>query len=271
MNRSDIKLAAYLDEAGEDPQSACLTLKKHNINYAILRETWTGNVCDMSDNGHHRLRKLLEDNDISPIAIASNLGKLAHTKLSLITDKQIDDCINICKYYNSQYLRIYVGEEDKSRDIELDKIYDWVNKATQKCLENNVICLYEITSNSTIFKAVDVVKMLSSIKNLRIIYDSAGLIIKHNFNPFIKHWPLLKNYIDIIDVRDVKIGHGFKVAGFGDSRIDMTINDAVNSNYKGWYAIEPSFGRKFGTANTKEDTFAYAVEGIDKLLEKIKI
>lgn len=272
MKLSDIKLAAYLDEAGEDPQSSCKVLVKHHINYVILRDTWTGNVCSMSDNGHSRLKSLLSEHDISAIMIASTLGKVEQDKLLQIEDQAIINCINICKYYKCKYLRIFAGLMPKnSHTVNQTVVNTWVRKVADMCLNDGIKCLYEVTSDSVLFQAADIAKLLSQNTNLGLIYDAAGLIIKRSFNPYIKHWPLLKSNTDIIDIRDVKIGQGFKVAGHGDSKIDMTIKDAIESNYKGWFAIEPSLGRKFASATTKEQTFAYAVEGIDKILDKLRV
>lgn len=269
MRIADINVSAYLDEAGEDPQSACQTLASHNIHYAILRDAWTGNVCTMSDNGHSKLKSLLASHGISAIAIASTLGKMPVPSLSTIDDKQINECINICKYYNSKYLRVFAGENDKHIPAAIEIVNNWMKRISEACVLNGIKCLYEVTSDSAVFQAADVAKLLSVNKNVGLVYDSAGLIIKQNFNPFIRHWPLIKSHVEIIDVRDVKIGHGFKVAGLGDAKIDMTIKDAIQTNYKGWFAIEPSFGRKFATATTKQQTFAYAVEGLDKILEQL--
>jgi len=264
-------IAAYLDEAGEDPLSACKTLTQHNIKHAILREAWSGNVCSMSDSGHGKLKSILSDYGIQTIMIASTLGKIDYRSLSTITDQQITDAMNICKYYRCNYLRIFVGEKDKfNNSVNMVMVDAWIRRVSEISLLNGIQCLYEITSDSTIFDAVETIKLIKD-NNIGLIYDAAGLIIKHNFNPFIKHWPLLRNYTHIIDVRDLKIGQGFKVVGHGDSRIDMTINDAVDNKYKGWFAIEPSFGRKFGSATTKEDTFSYAVEGLLSVLGKSRV
>ena len=269
MIRDKIKLCAYLDEAGEDPASSCSTLRNHNINYAILRDAWTGNICQTSDNGHAKLRSLLLDHNISPIMIASTLGKVPVGDLIRIKDSDIDSCLNICKYYQCEYLRIYVGESDQLKDNDNNIINDWISRVIERSLSMGIKCAYEIYSKSSVFKAAEVAKILSSHNNIKLIYDPAGLIIKYNFDPFIRHWSLLKNLIDIIDVRDLKIGKGFKVAGYGDSRIDMTIKDAIESGYAGWFALEPSLGRKHGSATTKSETFAFAVEGLDKILAKL--
>jgi hypothetical protein len=268
MIRDKIKLCAYLDEAGEDPAAACVVLHNHNINYVVLREAWTGNICQTSDNGHAKLRTLLEDHDLSPIMIASTLGKVAVEDLPKIKQEQIDSCLNICKFYQCEYLRVYAGELGKPGD-NTDIIDDWLSRIQERSLSMGIKCLYEIHSKSSIFKAAEVAKMISNFKNIRILYDPAGLIIRYNFDPFIKHWSLLKNIVDMIDVRDLSIGKGFKVAGYGDSRIVMTIRDAIQSDFKGWLALEPSLGRKHGSATTKSETFAFAVEGLDKILAQL--
>ena len=85
----DISLATYLDEAGEDPASSCKNLNKHNINYVMLRHVWAGNIIDLSDSSHARLKGILNEHNISVIGLAADLGKVNASKLNQVTDKQI--------------------------------------------------------------------------------------------------------------------------------------------------------------------------------------
>jgi sugar phosphate isomerase/epimerase len=268
MNRSNLRLAAYLDEAGEEPLSACKTIVDNNIKHVILRDAWTNNICDIPDSAHGKLNKILKDFGLSPLMVASNLGKINVEKLLSIQDKDINHCINICKYYNCEYLRIFAGETEVNRQFNLNIIDEWIRKISNISAANGIKCLYETTSRSAIFKAVDIIQTVLA-HSIDLIYDPANLLARNNFDPFIKHWTLLKNKVQVIDVRDIKIGHGFKVAGYGDTRIDMTIRDALESRYSGWFAIEPSLGRRHGSANSKSESFVHAVEALDVIIKKL--
>lgn len=259
MDRKDLKLAAYLDEVGDDPDLACKTLVNLGILYVALRHVWSNNVCDMSNIGHKRLKKILDDNNISTILIASELGKTQ--KISTITDDQIDNAINICKYYNAPYFRIFLNYD--TADID-----HWLSKVSKKCVDNNITPLFELP-DTQVCKPTVLAQLLSTHKNWRLLYDPASIIAKQNIDPFTRYWTLLKNHVSAIDIRDIKIGRGYKPAGFGDAKVNMTIKDAIHSNYNGWFIMEPSLGRKHGTAVTKGDTFQNALDGLEQILNSI--
>lgn len=267
MDRSVIKLAAYLDEAGEEPDKGCKTLNDEGIFYTALRHVWTNNICEINDSSHKRLYKIINSYNMSVIMIASELGKVNAANLPSITDQEIDKVINICRHYGASFVRVYIGQ--RNVNISIKEIDIWMNRVGEKCTKNNITPLYEITSDSYADKAAEVAELLATHKQWKLLYDPVSLIIKQNINPFIKYWTLLKSHVEIIDVRDMKIGKGFKPPGFGDSKIDLTIKDAIQSKFGGWFMIESSLGRKHGAAVTKSDTFKYAIEGFDGILNSL--
>lgn len=265
MERNTLKLAAYLDEAGEDPERGCKTLNKNQIFYTALRHVWTGNICETSDIGHQRLSKILVEHNITTIMIASELGNVDSKLLARINDDQIDKAVNVCQYYHAPLMRVYIGKENKNTSLlEIDT---WMERISAKCLNNGITPLLEIVAGSQIHNASEIAQLLSRHKYWKLLYDPVALIMKQNIDPFIRYWTLLKSHAAVIDIRDMKIGKGFKPAGFGDSKINMTIRDAIESKYKGWFILEPSLGRKHGTDTTKSDTFEHALEGLDHILQ----
>lgn len=264
MERNTLKLAAYLDEAGEDPERGCKTLNEHQIFYAALRHVWTGNVCGISDVGHQRLARILADHDITVVMVASELGKVDSQQLARIGDDQIDKVINVCKYYKSPMVRVFIGEHNPN--VSIQEIDNWMERISAKCLSNSITPLLEIASGSHVHSAPEVAHLLSRHKTWKLLYDPVALIMKQNIDPFVRYWTLLKNQVIAVDVRDMKIGKGFKPAGFGDSKINMTMKDALESQYKGWFIMEPSLGRRHGTEITKSGTFTHALEGLDHIL-----
>jgi sugar phosphate isomerase/epimerase len=265
MERNTLKLAAYLDEAGEDPDRGCKTLNEAGIFYAALRHTWTGNVCGISDTGHQRLAKILKDHDITVVMVASELGKVDSQQLARIGEDQIDRVISVCQYYRAPMLRVYIGQENPNTKKE--EVEAWMQRVSDRCLHNGITPLLEIVPGAQIHSAPEVAQLLSNNKHWKLLYDPVALILKQNIDPFIRYWTLLKQYAAAIDIRDMKIGKGFKPPGFGDSRIGMTVADALGNRYAGWFIMEPSLGRRHGTAVTKSDTFKNALEGLDHILE----
>tara|TARA_R110000751_G_scaffold288785_4_gene394908 strand:+ start:259 stop:1104 length:846 start_codon:yes stop_codon:yes gene_type:complete len=275
----EIPLAAYLDEAGEEPLSSCQNLKEHGIHYAFLRHIWSGNVVNLSDNSHAKLKKILLDEQISVIGIASDLGKAPANKLADISDETINNTANICKYYNASMVRVFIGEHDNYFTAE--DIDNWLVRIQSIFLSHGIQPLIEITPDACLTASSKIAELLNKHKGCKLLYDPVNFILKRNTDPFIKHWTLLKNFTAAIDIRDIKIGKGFKPPGMGDSKIANTIKDSIEtistipaSHFKSggpclWYILEPSLGRRHGQGRTKKDTFGFAVEGLKIILNQI--
>lgn len=262
---SDLALAAYLDEAGEDPASSCESLKKHNINYVFLRHVWAGNVTNLSDTNHAKLKGLLNNNDLSVIGIATDLGKTNASKLALIPDEKIEQAANICRYYNASMVRVFIGEKDNH--FNLDDIKLWMERVGNNFSKHGITPLLEVTPDASYTDSTDIADLLNSNKTWRLLYDPVNFILKKNVDPFVRHWTLLKQFVKAVDVRDLKIGSGFKPPGMGDSKIEMTLQDSINNNSKHWFVMEPSLGRRHGQGRTKADTFGFAIEGLNMILD----
>jgi hypothetical protein len=259
-----LKLAAYLDEAGEDPISACSVLNKAGISYVVLRYAWSGNVCDVSDQACQRLKQALSDNNLSVVTVISDLGKVEPKLLSHIPQEQIDRVFNVVSYFKAGSVRVLTGT--RTREPSDDSIRQWMQLITDRCLQANIVPLMEITEDAAIFQASDVAQWLAKFRRWRLLYDPVQLIIRQNQDPFLRYWTLLKSFAAAIDLRDFKIGHGYKPPGFGDAKVKLTLDDTIKSNFKGWYFIEPSLGRRFGGATTKQETFNMALEALEVLL-----
>lgn len=253
-----LRLAAYLDEAGQDPQAGCGILKSTGISYVALRHAWTSNVCDIPDNSCQILKKLLESNNLDVILIASELGNVPANELQNISKENIHRIFNIATYFKAQYVRIYPGFGNIAQDQIL---HDWFGLITDYAISANITPLIEISDRSTIFRPSDAIKWLNKYKRWKLLYDPAQLIIKQAQDPYIKYWKPLKQFVAAIDIHDYKIGHGHKPVGFGDAKIDMVLNS--DEDFVGWYFLEPALGRKYGTAMTKSGVFEIALNALE--------
>lgn len=260
-----IRLAAYLDDAGEDPVSACKTLNGLNIHYTVLRQAWTNDVADLSDRGCKKLRETLISSNISPIALITTLGEVPALELAAITKPEIEKMFNLAAYFKTPIIRIQIGtkvQQDAAAIID-----EWLDKIKQYAIAYNVTPVFEITSDSYYKTPSEVAVVLSKHKRWRLLYDPVQLILKQLQDPFIKFWSLLKGSVAAIDVCDFKIGRGFKPAGFGDSKILLTISDAINTRYNGWFFLGPGLGRRYGSFITRHDTFTMAYQAFESSLQ----
>lgn len=259
-----LKLAAYLDEAGDDPISACRTLAEHKFNYVILRHAWAGNICDINDQACVHLRKILQEHNLSVVAIISDLGKVDTLQLNKTPKDKIDRLFNLVSYFQAGMVRIHCGL--KSRTPDEAAATAWMQTITERCLATNTVPLYEIIDDALFREPTEIAKLLSAHRRWKLLYDPVQLIIKQNQNPFSRYWTLLKGLTAAVDMRDFKIGYGYKPVGFGDARIRLTIEEGLKGTYKGWYFFEPSLGRRHGAAVTKTDTFKLAFEALENIV-----
>lgn len=264
MPLENIKLAAYLDEAEDDPILACKVIASHKLNYVVLRTAWGHNICQANDQACGKLKKSLQDNNLSVVAIASDLGYTSHEKLLETPTDKIDRLFNLAAYFQVGMVRIGCGTGKRTN--AKSAIVDWCKLISAKCLHANLVPLFEISDDSTIRNPVELAELFSTNRRWKFWYDPAQLITKQNLDPFTKYWTLLKSVAGAIDVRDYKIGYGYKAAGYGDAKIDLTIKDGISGLYKGWYFLEPSLGRRHGQANGKSETFALAVSALENML-----
>jgi hypothetical protein len=257
-----IKLAAYLDEAGEDPSEGAACVKSTGIDYVVLRSAWGTNVAALSDNQCQSLQKSLVANNLSAIALISDLGKVNVRSLPVVDSEQIKRVFNVAAYFHVDMVRIQVGVGPYVKE----PIVAWMDNIQQQAISFGLKPVFEITEDAWTMEPARVATVLSSHKSWRLLYDPVQLIIKRKTDPFHKYWTLLKNSAAAIDLRDYKIGRGYKPVGFGDAQIKATLDDCMNASYKGWYFIEPSLGRRFGSHTTKSETFKAALEALDVLL-----
>ncbi len=264
MPLDKLKVAAYLDEASEDIISACAVLAKHKFNYVVLRHAWGGNILDANDQTCTKLRKALQDHNLSVVALVTDIGKVDTTQLMRTPKEKIDRLFNLATYFQSGLVRVHCGL--KSRNQDEKAIESWVQMITEYCLRATIVPLYEVVDDSVYREPAEVAKFLSANRRWKFLYDPVQLIIKQNQNPFSRYWTLLKPFTAAVDLRDFKIGYGYKPVGLGDARMKLTVDEGLNGDYKGWYFFEPSLGRRHGSAVTKVETFKLALEALENIV-----
>lgn len=262
-----LKFATYLDEAGEEPASSCINAKLFGFNYVALRHMWSSNVSTLNDTSCLTLMKLLKDNDLTPILLASEIGLVPAS--SLLSNKSaIDRLFDIAYYFKTPMIRIYVGNYERNSG---SAVRDWMAYIQEKSILANITPMLEVTHGSSLFNPVDLVQTMQSFKRWKIIYDPAQFIIKQAQDPFVRYWALIKSYVAMIDIHDFKIGHGHKPPGYGDTKLVETLNDAIVSLPECWYVMEPALGRKYGQALTKLEVFKLALDALDALNLKERV
>mgnify|MGYP006274583399 CR=1 FL=1 len=256
-----IKFATYLDEAGDEPASACINAKAMGFNYVVLRHLWSSNVASLNDTACQSIMKLLKDNELTPIMLASEIGQVPASTL-MSHKSAIDRLFDLAFFFKVPMVRVFVGDyENKSELI----VKNWMAYVQEKAILSGITPVLEVTHGSSLFNPITLVQTLSSFKRWKLLYDPAQFIIKQAQDPFVRFWTLIKSYVSCLDIHDFKIGHGHKPPGYGDTKLVPTLNDALATLPECWYLMEPALGRKYGPALTKLDVFKLALDSLDAL------
>lgn len=260
------RFAAYLDEAGDDPASAIETLRLHGIGSACVRQLWTGNVLDASDQAVRKAKALLDDGGIKVVMLATELGDVPPEELSSVASDRLDRAFLLASFFGAAQVRFRAGRAASDRSGER-AVATWMGDIQARAIQANVTPLLEPSWDQYVSEPADVARALAAFPRWKLLYDPAQLCVQRRIDPFVKYWTLLKSKVAAIDLHDLKIGHNFRPPGQGDCYLGLTLRDAAESKYTGWYFLEPGMGRRYGPALTRRDTFALAVEALTMLEE----
>ena len=257
-----MKIAAYLDDVGDTPDIACQTLQECDIKHVVIRQVWTGNICDLSDSACQKLKNIIDKHALSVPMVASNLGLIDCNDLESIPLETINRTLSVAKYFKANYVRIFGGIKNTSRNK--DVINNWMSLISSECVKAGITPLFEIIDDFPYSYDIPIIlELLNNNRHWRLLYDPVQLIIKRNVNPFDKYWKNIRKFVAAIDVRDYKIGHGFKIADAGDSMIKQTIDDSKGIGYNGWYFME--FGQRISDGLSKQAIFKESYEQFLKI------
>lgn len=241
------RLAVYLDEAGDDPATACATLARLGVSQVCLRQIWTGNVCNASDQALEKLKELLSKHALTVVMIASDLNRY---------DTDPDRPFLLARYFAAPLVRVWGGQ---------DGDFSWMERVGRLAVQTNVTPLLEPHPEQLPFSTVDLARVLQLYPQWRLLYDPVQLVLGGHREPFQKYWTLLKSKIAALDIRDMAWPPQPRVPGGGICEVRRTLQDALNIGYKGWYLLEPGLGRRFGQTLGRDNTFAVAFDALKAL------
>jgi len=265
MEFEDLKLAAYLNEASEDPAEAAAVLEKNGIKHACLRRAWGRDISRMTDDACGMVKDLLEQHKIKPVLLCSTIGDVPiHTIIDQVDD--LDRALLICKFLNCPALQLHLGAAAKT-DMAQKFLKRWMDIVTTKCLTFNVKPVFELDYHQTVSSPAEIANAIKGFRSWSIIYDPAVLIARRKVQPFTKFWSLLRDRVAFFDIHDYSTTP--KPPGHGDAQLDLALNDAVIAGYNGWYCLEPGLGRRYNDLTSKTAIFEYSLEAFKALFKRL--
>lgn len=270
IDLSSLKLAAYLNEAHDDPIQAIGVLANHGIKSVCIRNMWSTNVCNLPDDTLSNLKEALTANGMNVALVCSMLGEIEATRIGVQDYERLERATNVCQFLGCKHLKLSIGKAERS-DKALQAAYNWMEGVSNATLTLDIMPVFELCHNYHIDTPVGFVTALNKYKRWSAIYDPAALVMHRKIDPFTKYWTLLKGRVSHIDIHDYKIGSGPRAPGHGDGKIDLVLSDAITSNFQGWFCLEPGLGRRHGDRVTYEETFSHAFASFKALLDRLSI
>ncbi len=243
--------AVYLDEAGDDPHQAAATLLEHRITDVCLRRAWGHAISDLQDEPLAIIREILLKNKLKVVCLCGTSG-------DTLNEKKLKREVVLAQFFGSQRLRVHW---QTSTQVALNR---WLELISELTLSANIQPLIEPTRQWQ-SDAAALSTLLARYKRVGLIYDAAGLLARGKMHPLAYIWTLLKNRVQLFDIRDFIQGMGPRPAGSGECKLDLTISDSLGWEYRGWYCLEPGLGTRYSGFQTRADTFGCALEAFESI------
>jgi len=223
---------------------------------------------DMADTACVRLSEILAAHKIKPILLITDIGENCPLDTMGGQFVKLEQTLHICNFFKCNAIKVCLGSLVNERhDMKL--LNAWMADVATMCLEADVVPTIELSWNLPVSEPAAIATLLKQHKRWSIIYDPAALVMHKRIDPFTKYWSLLKSRVSHIDIHDFQIGKSPRPPGHGDAKLDLTISDATNSNFNGWYCLEPGMGRRYGSIITKQGVFLNALQVCDRLFNRL--
>jgi len=235
-------LSGFADEISPDLEAQLDTLNSLDIRYLELRGVWGKNVLELTDEEVEEIKGALEARGIRVSAIGSPIGKI-----------QIDDpfpphleafrrAIELAERFECPYIRMFSffvpeGQADAHRAEVMDRLA----KLLEVAEGHPVILLHENERHiygDTPERCRDIMETLGSSR-FRMTFDPANFVLC-GVRPFTDAYPLLKDYIAYLHIKDAIMGEGRIVpAGQGDGEVKEVLRALHQRGYDGFASLEP--------------------------------
>lgn len=264
----DLRVAAYLNEAGDSLPESVATFADCGLHYTVLGNMWLGNIADVNDGVCANIRSALNSVNVSTIALNTNVGNVPVMDLAKIAKPDVERVFNRCRFFNSQFVKFGSGFSTSLLGSAGDYAVEyWWDLLSALASDYDVVPLIEITNSGYSSDCVTLIKLLEKYKSIKLLYNPSALILDRNVDPFLKYWVLLSKFVALVNLRDFKVGVGFKPVGFGDAKLKAVVSDSLNSGGSHWFCLQPNLGSRFGSLSGRSSVFKSSVKALDSIFK----
>ncbi|MGQ9631729.1 MAG: sugar phosphate isomerase/epimerase family protein [bacterium] len=269
-----VKLSAFADEIATDLKEQMDVLEREGVKFIELRGVWGKNVLDLTDEELNKIKGMLEERGFGISSIGSPIGKVGiedDFEAHLVRFRR---ALEIAKSLNSKYIRIFSFYIPRGKDPadyrgevmrRMKAMADIAGKEGIMLLHENEKEIYGDTGA----RCKDILDTVNS-PNLRAVFDPANFV-QVGVRPYEECYPLLKDYIEYMHIKDALLGSGRVVpAGKGDGKLVEIFRELKGRGYDGFASLEPHLaiaGRSSGF--TGAELFKTAIDAFREVLKTV--
>lgn len=244
-------ITGFADEIAHDLDEQVALLRKLNITHVEFRSAWGTKVLDLSKQELEAAKATLDAAGISLSAVGSDLGKISITDPFEDHLERARHGIEVAKFFGAEYIRLFsffIPEGDNPDDHR-EEVLSRTRAMVALAEEGGITLLHENEKGIYGDSPQRVRELMASIDSphYRAIYDAANYV-QTGFRPFDESWPMVKDYVEYIHIKDATVPspeHPLGIitpAGQGDGQYPELLAELQRSDFEGFLSIEPHLG-----------------------------
>ncbi|MDE0182070.1 MAG: sugar phosphate isomerase/epimerase [Caldilineaceae bacterium] len=277
MTTASFMIGAFGDEIADDLETQLQVLNELKIPCLELRAAWGVNVLNLSDEQVARVRALCEEHGVTVSALGSPIGKSPIEAPVETEVKNLQRVIEIGRQLGTANIRIFSfhppgDSATVDYDSYLDSAIGRIGRLVAVAEEEDVTLLLENEKGivgDTLDRCVKLVEALQS-EHLVFLWDPANFVQVGEARLTERGWPLLRDRVGYVHIKDCTLDGTVKAAGEGDGQVPELLTELVRCGYKGMLALEPHLamaGHSSGFSGP--DGMAYAVETLRMVMRDV--
>lgn len=237
-------LTGFADEISPELDEQLETLAEESMRYMELRGVWNTNVLDLSDGELRKVRSAVSGRGVGISSIGSPIGKVPVTDPFGPHLVRFRRALHVADLMQAPYVRVFSFFIPEGREPGLyrEEVLERMGTLADEAGNAGVTLLHE--NEKEIYGDIPArcVDIFSSIDSpaLRAAWDPANFVQCGVGRPYAEGYETLRPYIEYVHVKDALAGSGLVVpAGEGDGEIPETISALRESEFDGFFSLEP--------------------------------
>ena len=274
-----IKISAFADEAFVSLDEQIAFLRSLGLKWLEIRFVDGKNISSMTESEVRAAKKKLDDAGIGISAVASPVGKYSLSEPFMPHLDLMKKVAEIADILGTSGIRIFSFYPPQ--DIDVDRCWDQVEARLEKLAEtvsgSGTVLLHENESSIFGHSAENCARIGKRFfrDNFALAYDPANFVWGEGITDNVDRcWPLMKEYVRHIHLKDWKLGSKDvgSLLGDGDAQIRELVHKSLSGGYSGFMVLEPhmSSGGRFG-GSTSPAQFRMALDRIRGMLDNEKV